>query len=148
MGFTGLGFETPVVGLFEATIFERSFSRRPSSAFVSRPVVADFGNPTEELREGAVADFGVSGWIEALSLGSAANLEEDGLEFWADAAPTIVPTRLTNRKAILYFIIENLQFGGCISLAYSITTHSRSSDCLKAINLWFRTCCGGFLCDG
>jgi hypothetical protein len=104
-----LAFETPVFGFFAAAIFVLCFSRRPSSAFVSRPLVPDFGPATDDLRAGAIADFGVSGWIEALSLGSAANLEEDG-PVWADARQIKVAATAANKKTILRFIIENLQF--------------------------------------
>jgi len=76
---------------------------------VSRPLVPDFGPATDDLRAGAIADFGVSGWIEALSLGSAANLEEDG-PVWADARQIKVAATAANKKTILRFIIENLQF--------------------------------------
>lgn len=120
------------MALFEATIFVLCLSSRPSSAFVSRPVVADFGTAADELRGGDIADFGVSGWTEALSLGSAANLEEDGPEFWADVGQIRADAKITNEKAILYFIIKNLRFGRCV-LAPLITTHFRSSDCPKVI---------------
>ena len=97
---------------FEATIFVLCRSRWPSSEFVSRPLVDDFGTPTDDLREGAIADRGVSGWIEALSLGSAADAGEDCpiLEFWADARQLKPAATVTNRKAILHFIIGILQF--------------------------------------
>jgi len=76
---------------------------------VPRPLVAAFGTATDDLRGGAIADFGVSGWIEVLR-GSAPDLEEDDpiLEFWADARQNKAAT-VTNKKAILHFIIGNLR---------------------------------------
>lgn len=116
-------------------------SRRLSSAFVSRPVVANLGTATDELREGAIADLGVSGCIEALSLASVANLEEGGPEFWADARQTRAAAKITNENAILHFIIENLQFGRCV-LARLLNYNTFSFKWLpKAINLSSRTCC-------
>ena len=132
-----MAFEGPVVALFEATIFVLCPSRRPSSAFVFRPLVPDFGTATDDLRIGAVADFGVSGWIEALSLGSAVEVGEDGpiLEFWADAGHTKAAATVTNRKAILHFIIGSLHSAVPFPLALLITTHFRSSDCPKVFDL-------------
>ena len=102
-----------VLAFFEAPIFAFCFSSRASSAFVSRPVVPDFGSATDALRGAAKADFGVSGWIEALSLGSAPEADEDGaiLEFWALARQIKVAATVTNKKAILHFIVGNLQVG-------------------------------------
>ena len=97
--------------LFETPVFMLCRSRRASSAFVSRPLVAAFGTAIDDLRGGAIADFGVSGRIEVLR-GSAPDLEEDDpiLEFWADARQIKAAT-VTKRKAILHFIIGNLRFG-------------------------------------
>ena len=101
---------------------------------MSRPVVADLGTATDELREGAIADLGVSGCIEALSLASVANLEEGGPEFWADARRTRAAAKITNENAILHFIIENLQFGRCL-LARLLNYNTFSFKWLpKAIN--------------
>ena len=134
------------MALFEAAIFVLCLSRRPSSAFVSRPVVANLGTATDELREGAIADLGVSGCIEALSLASAANLgDEDDPEFWADARQTRVAAQIANQNAILHFIIETLPFGRC-RLARLLNYNTFSFKWLpKAINLWFeRTVARGF----
>ena len=83
-------------------------TRRLSSAFVSRPLVAAFGTATDDLRGGAIADFGVSGWIAVLR--GSGDLEEDDpiVEFWADARQNKAAT-VTNKKAILHFIIGNLR---------------------------------------
>ena len=79
---------------------------------MSRPLVPDFGPASDDLRGGTIADFGVSGWIEALSLGSAVDGVEDRpvLEFWADAIQIKVVATAANKKAILRFVIKNLQF--------------------------------------
>jgi hypothetical protein len=90
---------------------------------MSRPVVANRGTATDELREGAIADLGVSGCIEALSLASAGNLEEDGPEFWADARQTRAAAKITNENAILRSIIENLQFGRCVLVSLAQLQH-------------------------
>ncbi|MGA9134547.1 MAG: hypothetical protein WB384_21295 [Candidatus Sulfotelmatobacter sp.] len=73
-----------------------------------RPVVPDFGSATDALRGAAKADFGVSGWIEALSLGSPPEADEDGaiLEFWALARQIKVAATVTNEKAVLHLIDE------------------------------------------
>jgi hypothetical protein len=113
--------------LFETPVFMPCRSRRVSSAFVSRPLVAAFGTATDDLRGAAIADFGVSGWIAVLR-GSGPDLEEDDpiLEFCADAMQTTAATA-TNKKAILHRIIGNLRF----PLARLITTHFRSRVCPK-----------------
>jgi hypothetical protein len=85
---------------------------------VSRPLVDAFGAATDDLRGGAIADFGVSGWIAFLS-GSAPDSAEDDptLEFWADAGQIKVATA-TNKKAILHFIIGNLRFGCSVPASF------------------------------
>ena len=90
--------------LFEPPALMLCRSRRVSSALVFRPLVAAFGTATDDLREGAIADFGVSGWTASLR-GSAPDLAEDEptLEFWADARQIKAAT-VTNKKAILHLI--------------------------------------------
>jgi len=82
---------------------------------VSRPLVAAFGTATDDLREGAIADFGVSGWIDFLSGSGPDPADDPTLEFWADATQIKAAT-VTSKKAILHFIIGNLRFGRSVPL--------------------------------
>jgi hypothetical protein len=103
VGFTKLRFEAPVLPLFEPPALMLCRSRRVSSALVFRPLIAAFGPATDDLRVGAIADFGISGWIAFLSGSGPDSADDPTLEFWAD--PTqIKAATVTNKKAILHLI--------------------------------------------
>jgi len=127
-----LAFEAPLLLLFEPPALTPCRSRRVSSALVFRPLVAAFCTATDDLWGGAIADFGVRGWVAVLR-GSEPDLAEDPtLEFWADATQ-IKAAPVTNKKAILHFIIGNLRFGRSVPASSLITTHFRSRSCSKVI---------------
>jgi hypothetical protein len=108
----------PVLPLFGTPPLMFCRSSLLSSAVVFRPLFGAFGATTDDFLLAGIADFGVSGLVAALRE-SELDLPEDDplLEFCAVATP-IPAITVTNKHAILCFIMANSRSGLPFQLPY------------------------------